>query len=177
MTSRRQVRNAKRERTNETPAPTPRLGECLETLLEHLGPAGQRALAATSRGHRAAVARVHAVCPDTFEALVGAPGAWVPVALADLAAIDARVAAGGSRWPDLRLNLPRAVDACGRVQVPTVGWRGFNHISFARAEAAYDLGDDFLRDCYLVEIDYAGCAAVARAGDGWMRGSRIHRVR
>jgi hypothetical protein len=39
--------------TSETRAP-PRFGECLETLLEHLGPAEQRALAATSRGYRAA---------------------------------------------------------------------------------------------------------------------------
>jgi hypothetical protein len=123
------------------------------------------------------VAQVHDVCPDTFEALVGAPGAWVPAALADLAAIDARAAVRGGRRPDVWLNLARAADADGRVQLPTVGWRGFNRISFARAEAARDLGNNFLRDCFVGEVDYAGCAAVARAGDGWMRDSRIDRVR
>jgi hypothetical protein len=158
--------------TSETQAP-PRLRECLETLLEHLGPAEQRALAATSRGYRAAVAQVYEACPDTFEALVGAPGAWTAAALEELGAISARAA----RLPELRLNLARAVDACGRVRVRTVGWHGFSRISFAHAGAACDLGDDFLRDCAADEVDYAGCTGVARAGDGWMSRSRIDRVR
>jgi hypothetical protein len=162
---------------NETAARTLRLGECLETLLEHLGPAEQRALAATSRRYRAAVAAVHAECPDTFEALVGAPGAWAPVSLADLGAIDTRAAARGGRWPELRLNLARASDKDGRVRVPTRGWHVFGRISFARGDAARDLGDDFLRDCAAHEVDYAGCTGVARAGDDWMRGSRVDRVR
>jgi hypothetical protein len=160
--------------TDETQGPPPRLGECLETLLEHLGPAEQRALAATSRGYRATVARVHEVCPDTFEALVGAPGAWVPASFAELGAIDTQ--RGGLR-PQLLLSLARVVDAAGRVRVPTSGWRGFRRISFAHAGAARDRGDDFLQECAADEVDYAGCTGVSRVGDGWMRGSRIDSVR
>jgi hypothetical protein len=121
--------------TDVTQAPPPRLGECFETL------------------------------PDTFEALVGAPGAWVPASFVELAMIDTQP--GGLR-PELLLNLARAVDAAGRVCVPTRGWGGFRRISFAHAGAARDLGDDFLRECDADEVDYAGCTSVARVGDNWM---------